>query len=440
MVRKIVVKAPVDWYFNHGSNHIRKEKAMRNRYKAIALSVLGLVILPGSIILAEPQLKDVDALVSANSTFALDLYQKLCPSEGNLFFSPYSISTALAMTYAGARENTEKEMASALHFSMKQENLHPAFADLEDRLNKLQKAGNINLGVANSLWPQKDYKFLPEYLALIKKNYGVSITPVDYMQAAEATREMINKWVEDKTQGKIKNLIPPGIFGKFTLLVLINAIYFKGDWESQFRPDATKDSPFFISPEKSVQIPIMNQKENFKYAQLESLQILELPYTGNELSMLVLLPKEKNGLQQLESILTVENLKQWKNQLGKEKVSVSLPKFKMTSSFSLNKTLKSMGMIDAFNVNDANFAGMDGRPASLLPLFIGAVFHNAFVDLNEEGTEAAAATAVMMAGGGLPPPPKTFCADHPFIFLIQDNQTGSILFMGRLTDPTYLNR
>lgn len=410
---------------------------MRNRCKTIVPFVMGFIFLPGSIILAEPQFKDADALVSANSTFALDLYQKLRTPEGNTFFSPYSISTALAMTYAGARGNTENEMASTLRFSMKQENLHPAFASMEERLNKLQKAGHVKLSVANSLWPQKDYKFLPGYLALIKENYGASITPVDYKQAAEAAREIINKWVEDKTQAKIKNLIPPGVLDAITRLVLVNAIYFKGNWVSPFKPDATQDAPFFISPQKSVQTPMMNQKESFKYAQLESLQIIELPYAGNELSMLVLLPKEKNGLKELENSLTVENLKQWKSRLGKEKVVVILPKFKMTAMFSLVETLKSMGMVDAFDLIKANFAGMDGRPDSLPPLFIGAVIHKAFVDVNEEGTEAAAATAVVMkAGSARPAPTSTFRADHPFIFLIQDSQTGNILFIGRLTDPT----
>ena len=433
LVRKMVVKAPADWYFCHEPNHIRKGKALRNRYKAIALSVIGLVILPGSIIFAASQFKDAEVLVSANSTFALGLYHKLATKE-NLLFSPYSISTLMAMAYAGARGKTASEMASALRFSTKQENLSPAFADLEDRVNRLQESENVKMILAKSLWPKKDYQFLPEYLALINKNYGGSIIPADYLQAAEATRAMINKWVEDKTQGKIKDLIPSGIFGKSTLLILINADYFKGNWASRFRPGATKDTPFFVSPEQSAQIKMMNQQENLKYAQFESLQILELPYAGHELSMLVLLPKEKSGLPQLESILTVENLKQWKSRLAKEKVAVSLPKFKMTSSFSLNDTLKSMGMLGAFDLNNANFAGMDGNPASLPRLFIGAVFHNAFIEASEEGAETAAP-----AEGDLPATPKIFCADHPFIFLIQDNQTESILFMGKITDPTYLN-
>jgi|GEM_PF-406282 len=405
---------------------------MLPKYKTIALSVMLLMVLPCFLAFAGAK-SDARTLVQDNSAFAFDLYQKLRTSEGNLFFSPYSISIALAMTYAGARGHTEKQMAKALRFSLDQKKLHPAFAELESRLNSLQKAGNIKLSVANSLWPQQDCKFLDEYLSLTKKYYGVSITPVDYKRAREAARKMINKWVEDKTQDKIKNLIQPGILDALTRLVLVNAIYFKGNWESQFEVSQTKDALFFVSSERSVQTPMMSQKHKFRYAEFESLQILELPYVGNELSMLVLLPREADGLKELESRLSVENLKQWKSRLSMREVLVFLPKFKMTSKFRLDKTLVSMGMVDAFSHTKANFAGMDGRPDWL---YIGAVIHQAFVDVNEEGTEAAAATAVVMEGRGRPVPPPIFRADHPFVFLVQENQTGSILFIGKLTDPT----
>jgi serpin B len=371
-------------------------------------------------------------LVQDNTAFAMDLYQKLRVSDGNIFFSPYSISTALAMTYGGARGNTEKEMAKTLRFSLDQEHLHPAFAQVKSRLTKLQKAGNIKLSVANSLWPQRDYKFLDEYLSLAKKHYGVSIIPVDYKRAREAARKMINKWVEDQTDDKIKNLIQPGILDDLTRLVLVNAIYFKGTWESQFKADKTKDAPFHLSSNKSVQAPMMTQKEKFRYADLGSFDMLKLPYIENEMSMIVLLPKKVDGLKQLESNLSAENLKRWKSRLRKREVLVFLPKFKMTSMFRLDKTLVSMGMIDAFS-SRANFAGMDGRTDWL---YIGAVIHKAFVDVNEEGTEAAAATAVIIKARGMPTPPPVFRADHPFVFLIQENLTGSILFMGRVIDPT----
>jgi serine protease inhibitor len=405
---------------------------MRDGSKAIALCFMLSIALSCSLVFAGEQ-ADEEILVQDNSAFAIDLYQRLCATDGNIFFSPFSISTALAMTYAGARGNTEKQMAKTLRFSLDQENLHPAFANIESRLNKLQKAGNVKLSVANSLWPQQDYRFLNEYLSLIKKHYGVSITPVDYKHACEAARKMINEWVEDKTQDKIKDLIQPGILDALTRLVLVNAIYFKGNWESKFKTNLTKDAPFYVSPSKSVQAPIMTQKQEFRYAEIETLQVLELPYVGDELSMIVLLPQKADGLTQLESSLTVENLNRWKRRLAKREVLVFLPKFKMTSIFQLDKTLASMGMVDAFIDSKANFAGMDGRPDWL---YIGAVLHKAFVDVNEQGTEAAAATAVVMKARGMPAPPPTFRADHPFVFLIHENRTGSILFMGRVTDPT----
>ena len=405
---------------------------MRDRSKAIALCVMLSITLFCSLVLAGEQ-TDEEILVQDNSAFAIDLYEKLRASDGNIFFSPYSISTALAMTYAGARGNTEEEMAKTLRFSLDQESLHPAFANIESRLNKLQKAGNVKLSVANSLWPQQGYRLLDEYLSLVKKHYGVSITPVDYKHAREAARKMINKWVEDKTQDKIKDLIQPGVLDALTRLVLVNAIYFKGNWESQFKISRTKDAPFYVTPNKSVQAPIMSQKQKFRYAEIETLQVLELPYVGDELSMIVLLPRKADGLKQLESNLSVESLKRWKRRIGKREVLVFLPKFKMTSMFRLDKTLVSMGMVDAFNDSKANFAGMDGRPDWL---YIGAVLHKAFVDVNEEGTEAAATTAVVMKLSGMPAPPPTFRADHPFVFLIHENRTGNILFMGRVTDPT----
>ena len=403
-------------------------------FKTITLFVILLVVFIRFPAFGGTQ-SDVMTVVQDNSAFAFDLYHKLRASEGNIFFSPYSISTALAMTYAGARENTEKQMAKTLRFSLDQKNLHPAFAEMESCLNELQKAGNIKLSVANSLWPQQGFEFLDEYLSLAKKYYGVSITPLDYKGACEEARRMINQWVKDKTQNKIKNLMQPGVLNALTRLVLVNAIYFKGNWENQFEVSRTKDETFFVSPEKSVQTPMMNQKRtSFRYAEFDSLQILELPYVGNELSMLVLLPKETYGLAQLESELSVENLTQWKSHLDKKEVLVSLPKFKMTSKFRLDKTLRAMGMVDVFSDTKANFAGMDGNPGWL---YIGAVIHKAFVDVNEEGTEAAAATAVsMFLTSAQKTSPAIFRADHPFLFLIQETQTGSILFIGRVTDPT----
>jgi serpin B len=371
------------------------------------------------------------AVVKGNTDFALDLYRELKDTKGNLFFSPYSISTALAMTYAGARENTARQMADVLHFPSGQNKVHPAFGQLETLLNEIQAQGDIQLNAANSLWPQQGYPFLEEYLDLVKKHYGVVITPLDYQKAAEKARKIINQWVEEKTKDKIKNLIQPGVLDAVTRLVLVNAIYFKGNWASQFDEKRTKDDTFYLLSGKTVQTPLMAREQEFAYGEKGFLQVLELPYVGEILSMIVLLPEEKDGLPQLEKQLTAANLKMWTSGLRKQKVKVFLPKFKMTSQFSLSKTLAAMGMGDAFDPNKANFSGMDGR---LNWLYIGAVLHKAFIDVNEEGTEAAAATAVVMKIRMALQQP-TFRADHPFIFFIRENTTGSILFLGRVMDP-----
>ncbi len=381
----------------------------------------------------EPQ-TDVEKLVSGNCAFAVDLYRKLSATEGNTFFSPYSISTALAMTYAGARENTEKEMAKTLHSSLDQSKLHPAFAELQGMLGRIQEAGNIKVHTTNSLWPQVDHPFLNGYLSLIEKHYGVSITAVDYRTEGtrEAARQTINQWVEEKTENRIKDLIQARHLTDSTRLVLTNAIYFKGKWQNEFDPKDTKDAAFFVSPSKSIQVPTMHQEEEFAYAQVKSLHILEMPYRGNELSMLLLLPVRIEGLRELEQRLSVEDLRDWKAHLQQRKVIVFLPKFQMTFRAELKTTLQRMGMVDAFRWPGASFAGFDGDPNWL---YLGEVIHQAYVDVNEEGTEAAAATAVVGMMGGMPAPPPVFRADHPFLFLIQENSTGSILFMGRVANP-----
>jgi serine protease inhibitor len=375
---------------------------------------------------------DMETVVQGNTAFALDLYQKLRTIKGNLFFSPYSISTALAMTYAGARGNTETQMAQTLHFTPDQSALHPAFAALEVHIKSVQEKGNILLQIANALWPHVDYPFLEAFLILTKEFYGVSITPVDY-ENPEAARQQINTWVEEKTQTKIKELIPTGILDRLTRLVLVNAIYFKGNWASQFAKERTQTAPFLVTPSQKVEAPMMTQEHPFKYGETDRLQILELPYVGNDLSMIVLLPKEVNGLAELETALTAPNLEKWTSRFWETEVRVFLPRFKINQGVKLNGTLASMGMVDAFVEEEANFSGMDGKENWL---YIAAVLHKAFVDVNEEGTEAAAATAVVMKLRAPASPPPIFRADHPFVFLIRENSTGSILFLGRVVDPT----
>jgi serpin B len=382
---------------------------------------------------------DVETLVSGNSAFAVDLYRRLGEKEGNLFFSPHSISTALAMAYAGARENTEKEMAATLHFSLEQDKLHPAFGRLQTQLKKIQQGGDIDLYVANSLWPQRDHPFLQEYLQLLRRSYGVSITVVDYQTAParEASRQKINAWVKQATRGKITDLVAPQYLTELTRLVLTNAIYFKGKWLHQFRPLNTKPAPFHISAIQTVQVPMMEQTDSFRYAETESAQILGLPYRGKEISMLVLLPRKVDGLGQIEQRLFVGDFNEWRSRLKGKTVNVFLPKFETTFMVALKPALRILGMVEAFQWPGANFAGFDGDPKWF---FIEEVLHKAYVKVDEEGTIAAAATAVVGGYGGVPAPPPVFRADHPFLFLIQENSTGSILFMGRVADPTQVGQ
>lgn len=371
-------------------------------------------------------------LAAGNTAFAVDLYHQLRSIEGNLFFSPYSISTALAMTYAGARGNTEAQMARVLHFDLDhltQEALHSAFAALEEHMAQIQGKGDVALHVANSLWPQAGYAFLAAFIDLCRRCYGVTITSVDYAADTEGARQQINAWVEEKTRDKIKELLKPPHVTPWTTLILVNAIYFKGNWAKQFDKKETDDGAFYLATGDPVSVPMMSQKARFGYQETEDLQVLELPYAGGDLSMLVLLPQARDGLPALETALTAENLALWTQYLERVTVQVALPRFKLSGEFDLGETLQAMGMVDAFGA--ADFSGMTGQR----DLFISEVVHKAFVEVNEEGTEAAAATAVLMKRS-IPPPTPVFRADHPFLFLIRENNTGSVLFLGRVADPS----
>jgi len=374
-----------------------------------------------------------------NSLFAANLYAQLREADGNLFFSPHSISTALAMTYVGARGNTAVEMAKVMHFNLSPVGLHPAFRQLQDTIVRkprhLEKGQTpLEMSIANALWPQKDYTFLPEYFKSVNKNYDTQLQNLDYKTDHEAARKIINDWVATKTKDKIKDLIPKGAIVPLTRLVLTNAIYFKAGWMHQFNKRATKDAAFWTSADKSVNVPTMHQTQTFGYSETDTYQLLSMPYVGYK-TMTILLPKKRDGLAALEKELTWKNIHLMLRPKQHPKVTVSLPKFKFTSSFQLADTLKAMGMKDAFSDKGAaDFSGMTGTR----DLYISKVIHKAFVDVNEEGTEAAAATAVVMnrvTSALRPEPPKIFNADHPFLFVIRDNTTGAILFMGRVVKP-----
>ncbi|MFW6159469.1 MAG: serpin family protein [Planctomycetota bacterium] len=371
-------------------------------------------------------------VVAGNNEFACDLYAKLRGQDGNLFFSPYSISTALAMTYAGARGNTAKQMADVLHFTVEGDDLHRAMGGLVDDLNEAGEKGAYDLTVANALWAQKGYRFLDAFTNLVTESYDAGLNLVNFAGATEPARKTINHWVEEKTNDKIKDLLKRGILNHRTRLVLTNAIYFKGNWASQFEEKRTKDRPFTLADGTKKKAPMMYQREEFRHGANELCQTLELPYEGEDLSMLVLLPKTIDGLPALEKKLSPDQIETWAKRMRKREVRVHLPKFKMTREFNLGRTLQAMGMTDAFSPAAADLSGMDGSKR----LFISDVVHKAFVDVNEEGTEAAAATAVAVEAESVGPLPVTFRADHPFLFLIRDNRTGSLLFLGRVSDPT----
>jgi serpin B len=374
--------------------------------------------------------QDLKTLTGNNNQFAMDLYGRLKENSGNLFFSPYSISTALAMTYAGSRNNTEREMARTMRYTLGQDKLPAVFSAQQASLRAIEKKGDVQLSVANALWPHLTYTFLPEFIELNRRYYGVDITQVDYVTATEAARLTINDWVDKKTSGKIKDLIGPDILDPLTRLVLTNAIYFKGFWAEQFKKDATRPMAFHVTETETKDVPTMFQKNTFRYKATQDVQVLELPYKGRDLSMIVLLPRDIDGLDAMEKTLNAEQLNAWTADLHDMELNVFLPKFTMTSEFSLSDALKAMGMKDAFT-QAADFSGMDGTTL----LMITAVLHKAFVAVDEEGTEAAAATAVVIGIKSMPML-EEFRANHPFLFLIRENVTGSILFLGRVADPS----
>jgi serpin B len=382
----------------------------------------------------ENTVMDVSGIVEGGSQFALDLYQQLRTEEGNLFFSPSSISTALAMTYAGAAGQTEAEMAKTLHFQMPEDQLHDGMRALQAFWITPDKKKGIRLNLANRLWGQESYEFLPEFLRLTRDNYGAELARLNFSES-EGARQTINGWVEEQTESKITDLLPVGVLSSDTKLVLTNAVYFHGIWADPFEKEATKDEDFYLTVTDKVPVPMMNRLDEFRYGAIDDLQILELPYGDGSLSMVVLLPKEVDGLADLEAKLTIQNLQRWtESAQGEREVKVQLPKFKTTSQFQMSSTLRAMGMKSAFDAT-ADFSGMTGGK----DLFISAVIHKAFVDVNEEGTEAAAATGVMMETESAlieeQKEPPVFRADHPFVFMIQDNRNQAILFLGRITNP-----
>ncbi|XP_078686710.1 leukocyte elastase inhibitor-like isoform X2 [Branchiostoma floridae x Branchiostoma belcheri] len=373
----------------------------------------------------------MEQLSAANTEFALSLYRQLCGDSGNVFFSPYSISVALAMTSLGARGSTEAAMKGTLCYKdMSNDVLHSTFSTLHQQLYASDK---YTLQTANRLYGEQTYSFLQDFLNATRKNYGAELASVDFKGAAEQVRGTINKWVEEQTKDKIKDLIPAGAVDAMTRLVLVNAIYFKGNWDKQFKAEMTQDMDFNINNNEKVKVPMMKMEEKFNYGEFQDqkFRVLELPYVEKELSMLIFLPDEVEGIRNLESALTATTLQTVSSQMYSTKVNLMLPRFKLEQDFSLGETLKKMGMGEAFS-DGADFSGM----SAAADLFISEVVHKAFVEVNEEGTEAAAATGVRMKMRMMPRPPVPFLVDHPFMFLIRDNRSNSVLFLGRMSKPT----
>lgn len=379
---------------------------------------------------------DMAALVDGNNAFALELYQVLIKAGGNLFYSPYSISEALAMTYAGARGDTEKSMADALNFTLPQARLHPAFNSLDLQLKERGKGAQgkdgegFRLHVVNAIWGQKDFTFLAPYLDVLAQNYGAGLRVLDFISEPEPSRTTINNWVADQTEQRIKDLIPQGAINELTRLVLTNAVYFNAAWQSPFDEKATSSGQFSLLNGSSVTVPMMKQSTPLAYADGANYQAVELPYDGQELSMVILLPKT-GQFDAFEKSLNGQALRGIIGNLKQRQVALTMPKFEFESSFGLKPALVTLGMGVAFTEN-ADLSGMDGKR----DLLIQDVVHKGFVSVDEAGTEAAAATAVIVGTTSVPADIAEVKVDRPFMFLIRDIATGSTIFVGRVVNPT----
>lgn len=368
--------------------------------------------------------------VNAANQFAFELYGQYKNTSDNIFFSPYSISSALGMTYEGAKGKTAQEMQSVFHLSADPQTRLSSFAKLYRQINP-QKT-SYQLSVANALWAQKSFPFNPDYLKTVETYYGGKAANLDFIKDAEGSRQTINNWVSQKTNNKISELFAKNTINELTRLVLTNAVYFKGKWAKQFEESGTQQKEFTTASGSKTQCSMMAKIDSFKYAETADYQTIELPYENNDLSMIVILP-QTGKTNSFENDLSIDKFSQIKNSLQFQRVNVYLPKLKFSTSYPMNDTLKAMGMSSAFNQSSADFSGMTGKK----DLFIDLVIHKAYIDVNEEGTEATAATGVAMKTMSIASPsqPKIFNADHPFIFAIIHNQSNSILFLGKVNKP-----
>ncbi|MFN8258791.1 MAG: serpin family protein [Bacteroidales bacterium] len=370
------------------------------------------------------------SITDGNNKFAFNLLQKLANNSSNSFFSPYSISTALSMTTGAARTETEKQMLDVLCLKDNSLSTHKAFGEI---IQKVEKKEKIQLNIANSIWMQKGFKFNADYLKLLETAYKANLKESDFKINPDNEAKRINKWVEDKTKQKIKNLIKPGILKNNTRMVLVNAIYFYGDWSKSFNKDNTKEGDFYTDNNSPVKAKFMNAEYSVPYVKDDVFEVVSVPYSNNEATMLIFLPKEKGNFTEAIKKLDFERYNSLNNKFAQETVNLKIPKFTMTAEFELSKTLTEMGMPLAFT-DLADFSGMTPEKN----LKIDKVIHKAFIDVSEKGTEAAAATAVVVVTKSVSPDARKviyFKADHPFIFLIKENSTGQILFLGVMNNP-----
>lgn len=398
-------------------------------YAKIFIPVILLIWMSLFILHADTH-NDKLTVMESNNRFGFDLYHQYKGKEGNLFFSPFSIFSALTMTYEGAEGKTAQEMRTVLNLPDDKNILHAGLKSIYENINKKDKS--YQLTTANALWAQKNYPFIEEYFKIVEDVYDGRVTNLDFKTKKEKARLTINRWVEDKTNDKIKDLIPQGILSPETRLVLTNAVYFHADWMQPFSKESTKEGIFTLTSGCEIKNPMMHQTGHFNYGETDRIQILEMDYRGRDLSMLIILPK-KNNIGETESIFGTEKLNTWKKAMKYERVRVVLPKFKFETKTFMVDDLKEMGMTTAFTYPDADFTGMSPTGE----LYINKVIHQTFVEVAEYGTEAAAATAVTMKVTSAIPQeqPKIFQADHPFLFIIQQKQSGHILFMGRMSNP-----
>jgi len=377
----------------------------------------------------------LSALVSGNSSFAFDLYQQLAKNNaGNMFFSPYSISTALAMTYAGAAGDTAKQMSTALHFTLPQAQLHPAFNQLAiDLASRGQNAKGTNgksfsLNIANALWGQQDYTIQPVFLNILAQNYGAGMNLLDFSNSPEPSRVTINDWVSQQTNNRINDLLPQGSIDSLTRFVLTNAIYFDAAWQDPFAKESTHNQTFNLLNGSTVTVPMMSRDGGYSYIKGTGYQAVELPYDGDEIAMDIIMP-DAGKFNTFDSSMTADKVNGIIGSLQNSFIALTMPKFSFDSSFSLKSVLSALGMPIAFDPNQADFSGITGNT----DLHISDVVHKAFVAVDEEGTEAAAATGVVIGLAAMPQYSMT--VDQPFIFLIRDIKTGAILFVGRVLNP-----